>query len=127
MNFSVFSRVMMAGMFTVLILGNITAQQKSTPQNWFHLDFDRDGIPGLSTNRAYEELLNGRKSQTVVVAVIDSGIDFDHEDLKSVMWVNEDEIPGNGIDDDKNGYIDDIHGWNFIGNPDDRNIDDEIL
>lgn len=127
MNFSVFSRVMMAGMFTVLILGNITAQQKSTPQNWFHLDFDRDGIPGLSTNRAYEELLNGRNSQTVVVAVIDSGIDFDHEDLKSVMWVNEDEIPGNGIDDDKNGYIDDIHGWNFIGNPDGRNIDDENL
>jgi subtilisin family serine protease len=127
MNFSVFTRVMMAGMFTVLILGNITAQQKSTPQNWFHLDFDRDGIPGLSTNRAYEELLNGRKSQPVVVAVIDSGIDYEHEDLKPVMWVNEDEIPGNGIDDDNNGYIDDIHGWNFIGNPDGRNIDDENL
>jgi subtilisin family serine protease len=51
----------------------------------------------------------------VIVAVIDSGIDIDHEDLKSVMWINEKEVPGNGMDDDKNGYIDDVYGWNFIG------------
>jgi cell wall-associated protease len=68
----------------------------------------------MSVEKAYT-LLQGRPSKTVVVAVVDSGIDVDHEDLKEVIWVNTDEIPGNGIDDDKNGYIDDVHGWNFIG------------
>ena len=56
------------------------------------------------------------------MAVIDSGIDIDHEDLKDIVWVNEKEIAGNGIDDDKNGYIDDVHGWNFIGGKDGRNV-----
>src|SRR6185436_9891483 len=63
-------------------------------------------------------------SKTVLVAVIDSGIDIEHEDLKDVIWNNEDEIPGNGIDDDKNGYVDDIHGWNFIGGKN-GNVDED--
>ena len=90
--------------------------QDSAPKNWFNLDLSKDGVPGVSTERTYQELLKGKKSKTVVVAVLDSGVDYEHEDLKDIMWVNEDEIPGNGIDDDKNGYIDDIHGWNFLGN-----------
>src|SRR5690606_12087972 len=65
------------------------------------------------------------KSNRVVVAVIDSGIDTLHEDLKPVLWVNEGEIPGNGIDDDKNGYIDDVHGWNFLGGKDGRNVKED--
>lgn len=73
--------------------------------------------PGISVDRAYEDLLQGRTSTTVVVAVIDNGVDIDHEDLRDNIWVNTDEIPDNGIDDDNNGYIDDMHGWNFLGGP----------
>lgn len=86
-----------------------------TPRDWFLRDPETDKVQGLSVERTYETLLKGKPSRTVLVAVIDSGIDIEHEDLKDVLWINEDEIPENGIDDDKNGYVDDIHGWNFIG------------
>ena len=89
--------------------------QTSAPENWFNLDPSTDNVDGVSTEKTYSTLLKGKTGQTVVVAVIDSGVDSEHEDLKEVMWTNDGEIPGNGIDDDKNGYIDDIHGWNFIG------------
>lgn len=91
---------------------------KKAPANWFNLDRSKDGIIGVSTDRAYSELLAGKKPSKVVVAIIDSGIETDHEDLKTSIWTNVDEIPGNGIDDDKNGYVDDINGWDFIGGPD---------
>ena len=84
--------------------------QEELPTNWPHLDAKTDGYPGMSTQKTYKELLKGRTSQTIIVAVIDSGVDKDHEDLKSVMWVNEDEIPNNGVDDDGNGWVDDVHG-----------------
>jgi cell wall-associated protease len=87
-----------------------------SPQDWFNLDPQLDNFRGISTERAYKELLPGKKSKTIIVAIIDSGIDINHEDLKDKIWVNPGEIPGNGIDDDKNGYVDDINGWNFIGN-----------
>jgi cell wall-associated protease len=99
----------------LLIAGSLSLSAQGPTENWHHLDMEKDGVQGMSTIKAYEELLKGKKSTTVVVAVIDSGIEEVHDDLKNVMWVNEGEIPGNGIDDDKNGYIDDIHGWNFIG------------
>jgi cell wall-associated protease len=86
-----------------------------TPKNWYLLDPETDKVQGLSVEKTYNTLLKGKPSRTVLVAVIDSGIDIDHEDLKDILWTNEDEIPGNNIDDDKNGYVDDIHGWNFIG------------
>ena len=82
---------------------------------WGAADLVMDTIPGMSVDKAYAELLNKKKGQTVIVAVIDSGTDIEHEDLDDVIWVNKDEIPGNGKDDDNNGYIDDIHGWNFLG------------
>lgn len=85
-------------------------------KEWKDADLLRDTIPGMSVDRAYAEILNGRKGQKVIVAVIDSGIDIEHEDLDDVIWLNEDEIPNNGKDDDNNGYIDDVHGWNFLGN-----------
>ncbi|MCR9173306.1 MAG: S8 family serine peptidase [bacterium] len=79
--------------------------------------------PGMNTEKAYKMLKN-RNSETVVVAIIDSGVDIEHEDLQGRIWVNEDEIPGNGIDDDNNGYIDDVHGWNFLGNANGENAND---
>ncbi len=95
---------------------------KKAPANWFNLDMTGDKVRGVSTERAYQTILKGRPSKPVVVAVIDSGVDIEHEDLKEVLWKNEKEIPNNGIDDDKNGYVDDIYGWNFIGGKDGRNV-----
>ncbi|TXB62344.1 S8 family serine peptidase [Phaeodactylibacter luteus] len=106
----------------LLLAGSVALNaQDSAPENWFNLD-PSAGVPGVSTEKAYQEILKGKKGQEVIVAVIDSGVDYEHEDLDDVMWVNVDEIPGNGIDDDNNGYIDDIHGWNFLGNKDGENI-----
>lgn len=98
--------------------------QEQAPKNWFNLDPKQDGFPGLSTESLYNRLksMTGKKGESVVVAVIDSGVDYEHEDLKPVMWTNPGEIAGDGIDNDKNGYIDDIHGWNFIGNAKGENV-----
>jgi cell wall-associated protease len=84
-------------------------------KRWSHLDLAKDSIPGMSVDKAYAELLKGKKGVKVIVGIVDSGVDIEHEDLKSVVWTNKKEIAGNKIDDDKNGYIDDIHGWNFLG------------
>lgn len=84
-------------------------------QRWGHLDPKSDNIPGMSVDRAYSKIIKNKQGQQVIVAVLDSGIDLDHEDLQSVLWVNEGETPGNGRDDDNNGFIDDVHGYNFLG------------
>jgi len=81
-----------------------------------------EGIYGVGAEKAYE-LLKDRKPTKVVVAILDSGVDTDHEDLQDNIWVNPNEIAGNGIDDDKNGYVDDINGWNFLGNAEGQNLD----
>ena len=83
--------------------------------NWQNLDLKTDSVFGISTERAYKELLKGKKGTPVIVGVLDGGVDITHEDLKSVLWVNKKEKPSNGIDDDKNGYKDDVNGWNFLG------------
>lgn len=82
--------------------------------HWAHADLVADTIPGMSLTKAYK-FLEGKTGVTVIVGVIDSGIDIEHEDLKDVLWTNTKEIPGNGIDDDNNGYVDDIYGWNYLG------------
>ena len=89
----------------------LTEEQK---KNWGHADLIKDSIPGMSVNEAYK-FLKGKHGKQVIVAVVDSGTDLEHEDLKDVAWINSKEIAGNGIDDDKNGFIDDINGWNFLG------------
>lgn len=104
--------------FFIAINTNVFAQDKNIalPKNWFNLDLVANGFFGISTEKAYKELLiNKTPKAKIIVAVIDGGTDIKHEDLKDVLWINTKEIPGNGIDDDGNGYIDDIHGWNFIG------------
>ena len=89
--------------------------------NWYN-----GGGAGMQTEKAYKKL-EGKKSSTVIVAVIDSGVDIEHEDLQGKIWVNPNEIGGNGIDDDKNGYVDDIHGWNFLGNSAGENVEQANL
>jgi subtilisin family serine protease len=96
---------------------------EETPKDWFLRDRS-SGFSGISLDKAYN-FLKGKQSKTVIVAVIDSGIDTTHEDLKRVMWTNYGEIPGNKIDDDRNGYVDDVHGWNFIGGKDGRNVKED--
>lgn len=103
-----------------------TSMMAQAPENWYHLD-PADGYNGVSVDKTYETLLKDRASQTVIVAIIDSGMDYEHEDLADNMWTNPGEIPNNGIDDDKNGYIDDIHGWNFIGGADGKNVGGDNL
>ncbi|MDO6516121.1 S8 family peptidase [Zobellia uliginosa] len=97
---------------TPLKISDLTDAQK---KNWGHLDLVADTIPGMSVDKAYAEIIKNKKGETVIVAVLDSGMDLDHEDLKDVLWTNKGEKAGDGIDNDKNGYIDDIHGYNFLG------------
>ncbi|KPM47923.1 S8 family peptidase [Jiulongibacter sediminis] len=112
---------------TIVLSLNISAQELQSKFNWHNLDYEQDGVRGMSVERAYKELLQGRKSETVIVGVIDSGVDIEHEDLKDHIWVNRDEIPDNGIDDDNNGFIDDMNGWDFIGGPDGQDVKQEQL
>ncbi|WP_339833823.1 S8 family peptidase [uncultured Flavobacterium sp.] len=101
---------------------NIDAIQTKTTKltendlkRWSHLDLVKDSVPGMSVDKAYAELLKGKKGTKVIVGIVDSGVDINHEDLKAVIWNNPKEIANNGKDDDNNGYIDDVHGWNFLG------------
>ncbi len=117
-------------LFSILISSfflTTNAQELKTKANWYNLDFEKDGVRGMSVERAYTELLKDRKSKPVVVAIIDGGTDVNHEDLKDRLWTNTKEIAGNGKDDDKNGFIDDINGWDFLGGTDGTDVHHEQL
>ncbi|HQS22945.1 MAG: peptidase S8 [Sphingobacteriia bacterium 24-36-13] len=97
--------------------------QSDIPKGWHLLDLEKNHVYGISLNKAYDLLAaKNKKPQPVIVAVLDSGVDTTHEDLKKVLWRNPKEIPGNGIDDDKNGYVDDVFGWNFLGGKDGKSL-----
>ncbi|QBN19383.1 S8 family peptidase [Flavobacterium nackdongense] len=117
---------------SLMIQAPVNVQKKAALKEaelnrWSHLDIIKDTIPGMSVDKAYAELLKDKKGKKVIVGIVDSGVDIEHEDLKSVVWTNKKEIPGNGIDDDKNGYIDDIHGWNFLGDITKENLEYERI
>ena len=95
-----------------LKVSDLTESQK---KSWGHADLLTDTIPGMSVDKAYTDIIGNRKGTKVIVAVLDSGIDLEHEDLDDVLWTNKKERPGNNIDDDNNGYIDDVHGYNLLG------------
>jgi cell wall-associated protease len=118
----------------ILVPATLSTQAQSTgkpragevPRGWHVMDKEKDGHYGISLNKAYDFIQTKKlKGKPVLVAVIDSGIDTLHEDLKEILWRNPGEIPGNGVDDDKNGYVDDIFGWNFLGNKDGRNVEQD--
>lgn len=115
--------------FMVFVFGNTNAQfmkraEVCYPLNWHLLSYDgKDTVYGTEVNKAYEFLRGKEKKKRVVVAIIDSGCDDLHEDLRKVLWVNKGEIPGDGIDNDGDGYVDDVHGWNFLGTKDGKMIE----
>ena len=115
-------------MKNILIIGlcvlSLQLFGQEPPKNWFTLDPETDQVQGVSADKVLKKLA-GKDSKTIVVAVIDSGVDIEHEDLQGKIWINTDEIPGNGIDDDKNGYVDDVYGWNFIGGPNGENVNED--
>jgi cell wall-associated protease len=118
--------LLLIGCLPLTMFAQGTSVKTELPKGWHLLDKEKDGFYGISVNKAYEFAKSKKlKSKTVLVAVIDSGVDTTHEDLKDIIWTNPKEIPGNGIDDDNNGYVDDIHGWNFIGGKDGRNVKDD--
>lgn len=107
--------------FSLVSTGQLQAQAAAgVAKNWY-LESARSGTPGIDLSGAYTAL-KGLTAKKVIVAVIDNGVDVDHEDLREVIWVNTDEIPGNGHDDDRNGYVDDVYGWNFLGNASGENV-----
>jgi len=113
MRFTLFTII---GSTLLLFNGMHQLHAQVVPKNWQTLDPSADKVLGISLQKAYDYLGSKNKKATpIIVAVLDSGIDTTHEDLKNILWTNTKEIPGNGIDDDKNGYIDDVHGWNFLG------------
>ncbi len=110
-------------MLITLMIGSICSFGQ---QNWHFQDYTDDGYAGISLHKAYT-LLKDRKPKPVIVAILDSGVDTTNEDIKHFLWQNPNEIPANGKDDDHNGFIDDVHGWNFLGNAKGQNIDAESL
>lgn len=89
---------------------------------WYYKDINSDSIPGISLEKAYATILNNKKGNPVIVAFLDSAMDINNKSLSNNIWINSNEISNNNIDDDSNGYIDDINGWNFLGNYKGENI-----
>ena len=101
---------------------SITLIAQTPPTKTWYYNSSNSEFNGIDLQKTYKSLLADKNSRPVIVAVLDSGVDIEHEDLIENIWTNLDEIPDNGIDDDNNGYIDDVNGWNFIGGKDGKNV-----
>lgn len=118
------STLILSGVMSLALFAQ--PEKEGVPKGWHLMDKSASGYYGISMEKAYAFVKNKKlKSKPVIVAVIDSGVDTTHEDLKSILWRNPKEIPGNGIDDDNNGYVDDVYGWNFLGNADGNNVEQD--
>lgn len=123
-------KILIAASF-LTVFGFTNAQEKADVQKenesktWYHKNYDATKVYGVNTQGAYDFFESkGLKPITVIVGVLDSGVEVDHPGLIGNMWANPNEVPNNGKDDDGNGYVDDIYGWNFIGGAkDDINVD----
>ena len=104
------------GGFALLAAQTVAPENDKDLKTWYHKDHSSTKVYGVNTENAYKFFESkGLKPKSVVVAVLDSGVEVDHPGLVKNMWKNPNEIPNNGKDDDGNGYIDDVYGWNFIG------------
>lgn len=124
------SLIILIALISVTSFAQVTTVDslESAYLNWYNKSPELDKVCGTAVDRAYETILKDKKpKKVIIVAVIDGGVDVRHEDLKGQVWINEDEIPNNGVDDDKNGYIDDVNGWNFLGNSKGDHLDAENL
>jgi subtilisin family serine protease len=115
------SRILRLFFILFLIVSSLHSSRAEDPSDnklsshqWHFYDPVQDSITGIGLYRA-KQVLEGLPSSEVLVAIIDTGFDIDHPDLREKIWINRGEIAENGVDDDRNGYIDDIHGWNFLG------------
>ncbi len=106
---------------------SLTAEELEK-KDWMHSDFSETGIYGVGDEAARAFLdSKGLQPQSILVAVLDSGVEIDHDDLKNNIWINPGEIAGNGIDDDNNGYVDDVYGWDFIGGKSGEDVNQDTL
>ena len=122
MKYFIFKILGLVSLAFVVSISFAQSSPEDSLKGWYLKDKVSDGYAGISLKKAYQ-FLKDKKSTTVIVGVVDSGIDTTHEDLKGVLWTNAKEIPGNGIDDDGNGYVDDVHGWNFLGGKDGTEVE----
>ncbi|MEM6895649.1 MAG: S8 family serine peptidase [Bacteroidota bacterium] len=116
----------LVALFIIVLCACTNQQQSKNPElyeqlGWYLLDRNNDSIPGISLEKAYNELELEEGNQ-IIVALIDSPIELNHPDLSNQFWINADEIPKNNFDDDDNGFVDDVHGWNFLGYGKDKTI-----
>lgn len=123
----VFSLALLASVANFQAQNKVEVKTDSTfLKNWMHSDFEATGVYGVNTLKAKEFLKeHNRKPNNIVVGVLDSGVEYFHEDLKNVMWVNPKEKGDDKKDNDKNGFVDDIHGWNFVTDKNGNNYSED--
>ena len=112
------SSFFLGGLFVLISCSHQVVVQNKQLESypWSKQNYGKDMNNGISLEKLQTStLLTNPSEQNVIVAVLDTQTDIDHEAISEQLWINEDEIPNNNIDDDGNGYVDDVNGWNFMG------------